>query len=78
MFALGAAKKSLVLLRTLRKISDFGDLSATVSNPPVVILGTISFALRITDSGPGQSDSVSLKKLEFVKATLSASLGSRI
>ena len=57
-FALGAAIGVPADLINNRAISQLGILMPTVSNPPVVFLGTISLAFKMRVIGPGQKASI--------------------
>ena len=68
-FALGAAIGTPALSISERAISFSGMRTATVENPPVALLGTVNFALKIIVKGPGQKISIKSFPSWFIPLT---------
>ena len=71
-FALGAAIYTPLSLMSLAASGWDGILIATVSSPPVVSFGTISFLLNIIVIGPGQNLSISFSAIGGISEASSA------
>ena len=73
MFALGAAIGQPDSLISVLATSLEGSLTPTVSSPPVVTSGTISFRLTIIVIGPGQKASIKARISLFISSVSFAS-----
>jgi len=72
--ALGAAILTPAAFIRLHAILLFGNLTATVSSPPVVPFGTLSLLLNIKVIGPGQKASINFFATSGTSVTKSSNI----